>query len=465
MVGDTIWESSSFLDSENKKILNEIDARGKLCTPLHLSCHEEDGKLGIWLDVNEAHLLINPIDLFNSIFEDYSRLYVYSVVEDGVTKKCTFYIDIVKERYMYSWTLLHSTLPSAGRNYHKLDYYIETLIRVIQELSDSWTEDKELAYESIDLNRESLDVCVKQLTMKAVFPRFYALRANEVSAEHFTFKAKHDEAYSIGIGDRTYSTFCTQWDTDMEYVRHQLEEYVYGHKAHIKLTFDSSDTEIILEKESILDSITKVDRGQSYTYKNFTLVKIISNGFANMPTLVGYCDEKQMLTELYEGLLEFALMQHKEGETYGDGPCNIVAYNQIKSPIIESMLKIGWKRDYSTYEIRQQKIKDVLTIDPDFDYFISHADGTVSDYDDLGEILGPQFQVEGLKEWAEEIAPIVIQSETNKPYTKDWPDYHTRGLELARRLRAILPQDYDLWYRAPFEDKSGTIEKPSLILL
>ena len=66
-------------------------------------------------------------------------------------------------------------------------------------------------------------------------------------------------------------------------------------------------------------------------------------------------------------------------------------------------------------------------------------------------------------EWAREVSPIVVSAGVGEPYEKDWADYHKRGLELAHRLRNILSDDFDLWYSAPFEDKSGTIPKPILI--
>ena len=36
---------------------------------------------------------------------------------------------------------------------------------------------------------------------------------------------------------------------------------------------------------------------------------------------------------------------------------------------------------------------------------------------------------------------------------------------LARRLRELLPNDYELWYEAPFEDKSGIIPHSKLIVV
>ena len=59
---------------------------------------------------------------------------------------------------------------------------------------------------------------------------------------------------------------------------------------------------------------------------------------------------------------------------------------------------------------------------------------------------------------------IQIASETNNPYEKDWKEYHNRGIELARKLREQLSDDCDIWYSAPFEDKSGTISGSFLVL-
>jgi hypothetical protein len=59
---------------------------------------------------------------------------------------------------------------------------------------------------------------------------------------------------------------------------------------------------------------------------------------------------------------------------------------------------------------------------------------------------------------------IVVASETGDPYEKDWTDYHMRGLTLSRQLRERLSLDYDLWYEAPFEDKSGIIPRRKLII-
>jgi hypothetical protein len=42
--------------------------------------------------------------------------------------------------------------------------------------------------------------------------------------------------------------------------------------------------------------------------------------------------------------------------------------------------------------------------------------------------------------------------------------YHKQGIKLAQELRKVLSPDFDLWYEVPFEDKSGFIKHPFLIL-
>lgn len=77
---------------------------------------------------------------------------------------------------------------------------------------------------------------------------------------------------------------------------------------------------------------------------------------------------------------------------------------------------------------------------------------------------GERIKMPELAKWWMEILPIILDSETGKPYSKDWDDYHRRGLKLMKDLRAQLADDIDLWYCAPFEDKSGTIPRKILII-
>lgn len=114
--------------------------------------------------------------------------------------------------------------------------------------------------------------------------------------------------------------------------------------------------------------------------------------------------------------------------------------------------------------------KHILTIDPDIDQLMIDEEGVSISPDNKGLIRGVYDQngypiaFPEILSWYEEIEPIVISSGTGEEYQKDWEDYHKRGLDLAHQLRERLSDDFDLWYEAPFEDKSGTIPQPILIV-
>ncbi len=101
-----------------------------------------------------------------------------------------------------------------------------------------------------------------------------------------------------------------------------------------------------------------------------------------------------------------------------------------------------------------------LTMLPDIDQIFMNEDGGSLSADKDGKIddiydkNGQAIIMKELKEWAEELYPIIISSETGETYSKDWDDYHKRGLAIAHKLREILSPDFDLWYEIPEEDKT-----------
>ena len=112
----------------------------------------------------------------------------------------------------------------------------------------------------------------------------------------------------------------------------------------------------------------------------------------------------------------------------------------------------------------QAHVKHIILIKPDYDVYLWDEEDVASSLEDFYDQLGNPIVMPGFDEWAKEISPIVVASETGEPYEKDWEDYHKRGLALAHQLRQQLSTDFDLWYSAPFEDKSGTIPKQILII-
>ena len=459
---ETEHKEYSHLGLFDEQIENEITGKKKKCTPVPISCHKENGAYGLWLDVDNSHLLLNPIDIFNTIFKDSERLYSRLIVVDGQEKTGWFNIDVVRERYMYSLSLTSPELVDYARRYHMQDAYVNTLKAAITALCEKMLEGNKHYYTDRGLSLEALKACVDQFEITATLPTFYIRRTSDVVMEEFIFEPKDSEAYTIGIGNRKYTTYITHWSFDMEYLRHQLEELFFTRKTTLELDYEDSPTVIKLSKINILDHTEQVGGGTSFKYKDYLYVEIWATEFANMPVIMGYCDIQASLRSLYEGLLRMALLHPEISRDY-DVPTRIVAYNRYKSPIFESILDGRERMDGNEYMDRQVHIEDVLTIDPNYDYFITNLEGHVWNYDEMEDLCGKPANIDGLKEWCEQIKPLISNAAVSKEYPMEWEDYHRKGLELAKQIRAVLPKKYDLWYEAPFEDKSGIIKKPQLI--
>ena len=459
---ETVYMKNDYLEKINNDRINEINAITKSCSEFKIYCEEKDGKYGIWLDTTYALILVDPLILYGSIFKENEELHL-TYYQDGECKSDTRYkLHIYREKYAYTWVICCLDVVEYGKRTYRQDDYSNKIKTVLTELYQKWSEGNKVHYEYNDVRYEALKMCVDQCQYEQIFPSFFTRRADELTIERFVFNPIDSEEYEIGIGDRKYTTYITDWCNDPEYVRHQFETIFYCESpAVIELKFDDLPTTITLERKRILDKTETHEEGTGFKYKDFIYVKIVANGFANMPTLVGYCDFKETIRTLYEGLLQMAIRQRE----HMDEATTIGSYNKYKSPLIESLIS-DKPVEYGSkcVHIRENVIEKILIMDPDVDCFMRDTDGFVYSYDELDELCGKTVIIPGLRKWEEEIEPIIIESECGKPYTKDWNEYHERGLELARKVREALPKKYDLWYKAPFEDKSGTISKPMLIV-
>ena len=113
----------------------------------------------------------------------------------------------------------------------------------------------------------------------------------------------------------------THWDNNYDTIRHQLETFVHNYEdmeTTIKLSFDLSDLVLKIKHVRVLDKIDESEVGYGFKYKDFALVEIQPNQFVYGSILKGYCDLKQTLKTLYEGLLTLALAHDVEPRYHHD---------------------------------------------------------------------------------------------------------------------------------------------------
>lgn len=467
---EPVYSGKDYVDNTNNEVLNAIAAEEAKCSIFPISCHERLGVYGIWFQYGKELLLVNPQYLVNSIYMDDHYYLLDKYTEDSKdSSEGDFYVVIQKWDNCYSWRIYHTHSQNVRQMQFTYKEYIGKIQSCISDLHNVWSNGSPIAYKPFDIGLEDVTMCKKQLAIPSVYPSHYQLMANSIVKETFVFRPVYDELfekYEIGIGDRCYQTWFTYWDNDLEAIRHQLESYVYEHEATIKMSFDMSDTIVKLHGKRILSEISNVETGYTYKYETYILVEIIPNEFVRMPIIKGWGDEKEVIRNLYEGLLNMAyrLPLKTDEDESGHYPALLEAYNRYKSPIVESFLR-GDKWEPNTYRNRQVHVKHIIRINPDYDVYLwdeEEVASTLDDdyYDQQGNpIVMPEFD-----EWAKEMSPIVLASETGEPYEMDWEDYHKRGLAWAHQLRQQLSTDFDLWYEAPYEDKSGTIRKRIFIL-
>lgn len=95
--------------------------------------------------------------------------------------------------------------------------------------------------------------------------------------------------------------------------------------------------------------------------------------------------------------------------------------------------------------------------------------------DDTGTTIGDEesitiddktieFNLPELQNWTSEyLWQVLVPCESGEKTIEeineifDWKDFHKRGLELAHKVKKLLPKNVRLRYASPFEDRSGII--------
>ena len=303
-----------------------------------------------------------------------------------------------------------------------------------------------------------------QLNEKGEWPTTKDVNIEKLKFEYI-WEDEHDWIdihYRISLGDKTYESNISDWTVDWECIRHDLENLIYHKKTELQLLFEDSPTKLLLEQYEVLDKDLEKEKGTGFAKVQLMKIEIIPDEFQEdkQHGFVGFAHYYDAIKALYQGLLLATYAYPVENK---DGLSRLTAYNQIKSPLIEKYIK-GDSLERDSINNRQIIIDEVLLIDPDVNSYIWDTESVGASVESYNDKDGYPIEMEELDKWAYEIEAIVIASETGKPYEKDWEDYHRRGITLAHKLRERLPASTDLWYAAPYEDKSGTIPQNILIL-
>lgn len=109
-----------------------------------------------------------------------------------------------------------------------------------------------------------------------------------------------------------------------------------------------------------------------------------------------------------------------------------------------------------------------ITICPDAARELGFTEDGVS-VDVSGDIVSwadteEDIHIEGISEWYNDFDSVADYVKGNLPESFDVTMWHAKGLMFAKQFREKLPSNVELWYCAPFEDKSNTIPEPIQII-
>ncbi len=436
--------------------------------PFDLSCCEVSGKWGIFVRLNRCMLMIdNPDDLIVSVYKDEEIWLRFRDERDSF--KVIMRVDSYVDATIYRWRIHSLNLRGVYVEYafEMADYQRSVKNAVTHYLEACKAGETMDCWDERDL--QNLTLGLQQMDVTCTLPTAGGLEIQDVQTEKFTFEPLEDVYYSdyrIGMGDRCYDIWIDHDFVDFDTVRHELECIVYNEEAQVRLPSECfEDTIITFKKESVLKSIKP---SGAYDYSYLMRVEIEAEACEKPSFLAGYCERKQAVRVLYEGLLKFALLHPKEilstqPRIYDeDVPTRINLYNIFKSLILEDYI-VGKSRNDNAPQTRQRMIREVVIVCPGRDTLgyeaISEKPVLVDAQVNEVEIDCFTHILQGVADWMNDYHDMQSALEAGEEAASsfNWKQFHERGMALAGELRKQLPADIDVWYKSPAEDKTSAI--------
>lgn len=446
-----------------------------------LAFRESEGRLAIWYRTfGGLDFLVNPCALFDAILGDEGEKYF--LVRDKERLWLGDRDILVRQTFdgtTFTWTI--SSLYVQERTtliFHYDEYWAKVKNSIIQ-LYNVMSSGKETFYEG-KMTLEHISRVYSQLKLTEMLLMPGMKRTSDVNVEDFKFSCPLEEnkgkswsidvPYSIVIGNRIYERWFSDWSNDLDNIRHNIEDYVFRKECKFVLDFDTEEAIVELTYYPTLESTEQVAGGTAYHYKNFMKVVVRPGYYYDGAALIGICEPKQVIRQLYEGLLNVARCgyRYSKNKNDNDWSCSpMTFYNSIKSPIIEDYLSER-KYDEDEIRIRQRIIRHVFTISPDYtDVLFEDEEKRCYGADCLEDDAKLNLHVDKglvseLRKWQLEFS-TKSDGVNSTMGTLDSMDWNRRGMVLAQRLRQQLPDDIDLWYGYPFEDEENRGKCPHLI--
>ncbi|MCF0220032.1 MAG: hypothetical protein HUK14_09645 [Muribaculaceae bacterium] len=196
-------------------------------------------------------------------------------------------------------------------------------------------------------------------------PNHYsAVLAADIKKEKFSFEFTEpyscDTAYKITIGNRTFESCLSDWTTNFNSIRLQMESFAmaYLRECEIELHYEDSPTKIHLNNRILHHNKGLV-----------TQVTIFPDSFVKGPICYGWCDQTQVLSALYLGLMSLCFTPtdwlDRVNEGYSWDEFRLATYNKLQSCVIENRI-LGIGESDATFLPRQRIVNSIEKMTDDY---------------------------------------------------------------------------------------------------
>jgi len=112
-----------------------------------------------------------------------------------------------------------------------------------------------------------------------------------------------DVMYQIQLGENILESYISEWSTDWDQIRHDLEHLIWHDETEIDLNFEDTPTRLILSKQNVLDSTVEIHGGIFFNWEPLVKIEVIPNDFEKeIEPFSGYGKLLDVVTAVYYGL-------------------------------------------------------------------------------------------------------------------------------------------------------------------
>lgn len=148
-----------------------------------------------------------------------------------------------------------------------------------------------------------------------------------------------DVKYQIQVGEHHLESFISEWSTDWDEIRHDLEHLIWHRETEIRLNFEDSPTRIILQKESALESTVENNGGINFNWEPLIRIEVIPNEFIkDIEPFIGYDKQLNVINSIYYGLQSLVQAYPENNDENAEMTKRNVR-NKLHSPMMEDYIE------------------------------------------------------------------------------------------------------------------------------